>query len=213
MGMASPSFEDGDLADLSAFIRQRAEPGPRDRLLLAPGSPVRGQRVFAGKGCSRCHGADGDGGSLGPSLKRVDLHRSAEAIAANMWNHGLEMRESMRQVGVGWPVFEGPELADLIAYLYFLPFEDGPGSVERGARVFEDRSCADCHSATGGGDPASSTAPDLAAADWSPATFVSTLWNHAAVMREAILHEGRPWPELTGVDLRDLRAYLESLAD
>jgi len=39
------------------------------------------------------------------------------------------------------------------------------------------------------------------------------MWNHAPLMREAILCEGLPWPELTGRDLRDLRAYLRRVSD
>ena len=46
----------------------------------------------------------------------------------------------------------------------------------------------------------------------SDGEFVSALWNHAAVMREVILHEGRPWPELSGADLRNLKAYLDEQA-
>jgi mono/diheme cytochrome c family protein len=128
-----------------------------------------------------------------------------------MWNHALEMGDTMREVGVGWPVFEGSELADLIAFLYFLPFADGPGDVQRGADIFQERSCGDCHQQTSTDEGSQAQlAPDLAAVlgeRTSPA-FVAALWNHAGVMREAILQQGRPWPELSGADLRDLRAYL-----
>lgn len=201
-GMARPTFDEGELADLSAFIRQQAGPGVRERLLLAPGNPNTGSEVFSAKGCSSCHGADARGGSGGPNLTEVDLHRSAEAIAGIMWNHAWAMSDTMRARGIGWPEFEDSELADLVAFLYFLPFTDPPGDPELGSEVFQQRSCVECH--------AGSEAELAAGAAASVDDMVAAMWNHAPVMKKAILGEGRPWPELTGGDLRDLYAYLQS---
>ena len=82
-GVATPSFAAGDLADLSAFVRQTARGGTQERMLVAPGNPNQGRELFQSKGCPMCHGrnARGDGG---PDLTRSDLHRSAEAIAGSM---------------------------------------------------------------------------------------------------------------------------------
>ncbi|MDH3402690.1 MAG: c-type cytochrome [Acidobacteriota bacterium] len=211
LGMRAPSFAEGDLADLAAYVRQQAEGGAQERLLLAPGDPNRGHEVFAAKGCSKCHGRDARGGEDAPDLSQVDLHRSAEGIAATMWNHGLVMGDFMRERGVGWPIFEDSELADLIAYLFFLPFADLPGDPARGAEVFASRSCADCHAAgelAAGG--AAEKGPRLAGstAAASPAALMAAMWNHAPMMKTAILGEALPWPELAGADLRDLRAFL-----
>ena len=114
----------------------------------------------------------------------------------------------MQARGFGWPQFTTPELADLIAFLYFLPFADPPGDAARGAQVFATRSCAECH----GGGEAAHEGPDLAAAGiaGTHADFVAAMWNHAPLMKESILGEGRPWPELSGDDLRDILAYLAS---
>lgn len=204
-GMRAPGFAEGDLADLSAFLRQAAAAGPQERVLVAPGNPNRGGELFRSRGCPLCHGQDARGGQ-GPDLTRADLHRSAEAIAGTMWNHAPEMRDAMRARGLAWPRFTTAELADLVAYLYFLPFADPPGDAGRGRRVFASRSCSECH----GGGESPHEGPDLAGSGVtaSPADFVSALWNHAPLMKEAILGEGRPWPELTGDDLRDLLAYL-----
>jgi hypothetical protein len=38
------------------------------------------------------------------------------------------------------------------------------------------------------------------------------MWDHAPIMKEAILRKGLPWPELTGDELRDLHAYLKQRA-
>lgn len=209
-GMRPPSFNEGDLADLSAYIRQQASATPRSRTLLAPGNPNHGGEVFAAKGCSTCHGADARGGRSGPDLAAFELHESAEAIAGRMWNHALDMRVAMEARGVPWPHFEGPELADLVAFLYFLPFSDPPGDAERGSSLFRERSCADCHAGTA----TESGAPDLIGSDavQSPAALVAAMWSHAPVMRLEVLAEGRPWPQLDGSELRDLYAYLQRRA-
>ena len=213
LGIPPPSFGEGDLADLSAFVRQKAGPGPRKRSLLAPGNPNHGNELFVSKGCSRCHGADGRGGDGGPDLRPADLRRPAETIASTMWNHALGMRSTMQERGIGWPEFQDSELADLVAFLYFLPFSDSVGDPQRGASVFQERLCDDCHAAeNSSGVETGSSGPELSGttATVSAASMVSAMWNHAPVMKKAILGEGRPWPELTGQDLRDLRAFLSS---
>ena len=205
MRMSAPTFSEGDLADLSAFIRQKNREGLTERLLLAPGNPNRGRDLFGVKGCTLCHGADGRGGSGGPDLSGSGLLRFAEGIAGAMWNHAPVMSEAMRLQGVGWPNFSTADLADLVAYLYFLPFADPAGDPRRGAEVFANRSCIACHS---GAADATHPGPALLAAGTvtSAPTLVAAMWNHAPIMKEAILGEGRPWPELTGTDLQDLLA-------
>ena len=128
-----------------------------------------------------------------------------------MWNHAEAMSTAMRAQGLGWPRFTTPELADLIAFLYFLPFSDPPGDAARGAQVFTSRSCAECHS---GGEGAHE-GPDLAATSGAGthADFVAAMWNHAPLMKESILGQGKPWPELSGGDLRDIIAYLAAAAE
>lgn len=206
-GMAPPQFEAGDLADLSAFLRQRADRTPKAGVLLAPGNPNHGRVVFHAKGCSSCHGEYARGGE-GPDLTRSTLPRSAEALAGTMWNHALEMHGLMVKRGIGWPTFTTEELADLLAFVYYLPFSDPPGNPTRGAAVFEERSCSNCHAPEAKGEHAG---PDLigGTAGSSPETLVAAMWSHAPFMAEAILAEGRPWPELNGQQLRDLLAFLK----
>jgi cytochrome c2 len=203
--MAPPQFQEGDLADIAAHLRQPDQSRPQERLLLAPGDPNHGRRLFVDKGCANCH--DDERGTEAPDLIGADLHRSAEALAGNMWNHALEMNEAMQQSGIEWPSFTTSELADLIAYLYFLPFIDPVGDPARGKLVFVSRACADCH---GGRQQSSHPGPELTGEKvaGSPAAMVAAMWNHAPMMKEVILEEGRPWPRLTGTDLRDLLAYL-----
>jgi mono/diheme cytochrome c family protein len=205
MNMRPPSFEDGDFADISAYVRQRTAPGPRERMLSAPGNPNRGAELFVSKGCSICHGKDGRGGPSGPNLGERDLHRSAEGIAGAMWNHALTMNETMRALGIGWPEFQNSEMADLVSFLFFLPFDDPVGDSERGAEVFRLHACVECHGETGsGGESPSLDGSDVVSA---PSSLVAAMWNHAPTMKTAILGEGRRWPQLTGQDLRDLLAF------
>ena len=214
MNVPPPLFEDGDLADLSAYIRQRAGPQPRQPLLSTPGNPNQGGQLFSAKGCSSCHGSDARGGRGGPDLAEFELRRPAEAIASTMWNHGLAMSDAMAERGLGWPQFDDSELADLAAFLYFLSFADAAGDANRGADLFVSRSCSACHGLTEG-EAADLTGPALggAAATSSPANLVSTMWNHAPLMKDSILGNDLPWPELSGADLRDLQAYLAQAGD
>jgi mono/diheme cytochrome c family protein len=207
-GMRRPTFAEGDLADLSAFLRQAMAAGPQERVLVAPGNPNRGRDLFAEKGCAGCHGTGGSGGAGGPDLTEAELHRSAEAIAGMMWNHAPKMREAIRARGLVWPTLSTEELADLVAFLYFLPFADERGDAGRGAEVFSARGCGECH---GSVEPSAHAGPELVGtqAAASPAAFVAAIWNHAPVMKEAILGEGRPWPALSGDDMRDLLAFIQ----
>lgn len=211
LGLSPPTFGETDLTNLSAYIRQQAGPGLQDRLLLTPGNPNKGRRIFASKGCSTCHGASARGGGGGPDLSRFPLRRSAEAIAGTMWNHSFAMNDAMRARGIDWPRFENSELADLVAFLYFLRFFDRPGDASRGEEIFANRSCDVCHSPGGLQENQTPVVrPDLVGSTVasSPATLVAAMWNHAPVMRRAILQKGKHWPELSGEDLRDLRSYL-----
>jgi hypothetical protein len=62
------------------------------------------------------------------------------------------------------------------------------------------------------GEQGTNPGPALAntEASTSSAALVAAMWNHAPIMKDAILGEGRPWPELTGEELRDLYAFLAS---
>ena len=54
-----------------------------------------------------------------------------------MWNKGPAVLGKMSQTPIGIPKFTPKEMADLIAYLYFLHFIDEPGNpVNREKNVF-----------------------------------------------------------------------------
>lgn len=208
-GIARPAFTGQDISDLSAYIRSISEWTVQEKIYVSPGDPNDGKQVFAAKGCARCHAVRGDGGDIGPALDDVDLSRSVNDIAAMMWNHAEEMLAAMGQERIEWPTFEGKEMADLIAYLYFMNFVDSPGDPVRGERLFGDRQCSSCHSIRGKGGE---VGPDLSesAALASSVTILRSMFNHAAKMSETVLSEGKTWPLLTGSDMRDIFSYLRS---
>ena len=88
------------LAQLTVF-----EPAAPPAATLAGGDVYRGQVVFEQK-CASCHGAGGEGGSIGPPL--VDAGLGADEIAATI--------EQGR--GVMPPALvSGEEQADAVAYV------------------------------------------------------------------------------------------------
>ncbi|MFQ5512385.1 MAG: c-type cytochrome [Candidatus Krumholzibacteriia bacterium] len=208
MGIARPSFTGQEISDISAYIRAVSDWTMREKIYLSPGNPNDGKVVFARKRCDGCHSVHGVGGGAGPAMDDVDLSMSATDIAAIMWNHGAEMLSTMQEERIAWPTFSGKEMADLIAYLYFIKFIDPKGDAAHGRQLFGDRQCVSCHAIKGiGGE----VGPDLTkrlSMRRSGIAVLTTMINHAAKMSEKVLSQGKKWPVLTGQEMRDIFAYL-----
>jgi cytochrome c551/c552 len=211
MGLERPRFEKGEIVDLSAYIRAASRGTERDKVYMSPGNPQNGKIVFKEKGCLACHRVAKEGKDIGPALSELELGYSITEIAGLMWNHGSAMGEIMKQQNLNWPKFEGKEMADLIAYLYFLKFEDKPGDPEAGKKVFNKKRCTNCHGDDG---RSGGIAPDLSmsTALSSSINMAQIMWNHAPVMEEKILEKVLNWPEFSGKEMTDLYAYLSSLS-
>ena len=81
---------------------------------------------------------------------------------------------------------------------------------KRGAALFRDQFCTNCHSVRGEGAHA---APDLGRRldrNYTPAGITSLMWNHAPTMWSAIAAKGLPMPQLTESQAADLFAYFYS---
>lgn len=206
-----PNLGDGDLAHILAHIQNVSTEPSTEQTYMVPGSPAHGEKVFASKGCVRCHAVRGTGGHIGPDLGRMKLHRSVTEIAGLMWNHEPAMWVKMQALGIPLPEFSDHEISDLIAYLFFLQYFDPPGDVAKGQQLFMDKSCVLCHYAPRGAEKR--LAPDLSAsaALSSPVALSSAMWNHAPVMEAQIRERGLPWPRFQGDEVRDLVEYLRSL--
>ena len=82
------------------------------------GNPAAGARVFASKGCATCHNDASPNNATGaPKLTGTSRTFSAATIVSVLWYHGPQMLDQMKTRGIAWPRFDGPQMANLIAYL------------------------------------------------------------------------------------------------
>lgn len=206
LGISPPSLEGREVVDLLAYIRASSETRVKERVYMAPGNPRRGEGLFSAKGCVTCHGAAGRGG-VGPALGARKLRGSVTQIAAVMWQHGPAMWKKMEEMKIAYPRLEGSQMADLIAYLYFLGFFDEPGDPGNGKGLFSAKSCVQCHSIQGQGGK---IGPDLgqSKAFVSSMDALQALWNHVPMMEEATRKKGIAWPQLQGQEMADIIEYI-----
>ena len=85
-----------------------------DQFFEDQGSPAAGERVFASKRCAVCHN---DPSSGAPKLAGSGRSYSAATMVSALWHHGPQMLDQMKTKGIAWPRFDGPQMANLIAYL------------------------------------------------------------------------------------------------
>lgn len=193
-----PSFQDNQMMNLLAFVRQKAKGTEREVPFLLLGSPEQGRILFQQKGCSRCHGS-------GPKSIALDLrrnsgkyHTSMTRIGAILWNSASLMWKKGEV-----PKFSGQEMADIISYLYFLNYSEIAGDSKKGEKGFAEKKCADCHSPKG---PAIDFSQLKGKYD---ATEMATeMLNHAPVMQKTVEEKKIPWPRFNPGELRDLFQYI-----
>jgi cytochrome c2 len=209
-GVPIPSFVGREMADIQAYIRQASALGARDVMFLQPPNPGNGRQVFATKGCTRCHGPGGRGTAFGPDLRTATVRLRLSEIAGVLWNHSFQMSRAMRAQGFTFPQFHGTEMADVIAYLYYLRFNETGGNARQGARVFERNGCANCHAR----DARPSIGPDLSRSQAirTPLGLATAMWNHAPAMFDRAQLERVEWPRFELDEMRDLAEYLKSLS-
>lgn len=209
MNVERPQLEPGDVSDLVAFIRgEAAAAGPMELAYAQSGSPQAGKAIFRDKGCSSCHAVGGSGG-LGPDLGKHRAQVNASAIAGALWNHGPQMWTKMKERGVSFPRMNEREMADLLAYLYFIQVMGDGGDARKGAELVAQKSCTHCH-AFGGDGPA--IGPDLTKSDAvrSPLLWISEMWNHAPRMQQRMREAQLPWPRFEDDEMRDLVEYVRT---
>lgn len=202
-----PNFGGGEMGDLLAYLQAGNGGAGARRVYFEPGSPRRGRDLFTGKRCDACHAVAGKGGRGGPDLgtRGRELVGSISAVAGVMWNHSRGMTTEFARRGIGHAKFSGQEMADVIAYLYFVNYANVLGRPDRGAQLFAER-CAGCHT-TGAGR---TLGPDLAQATAldDPIAIVAAMWNHAPRMEEQARKLGLVWPRFQKGDTADLAAFL-----
>lgn len=210
MGLQWPQFQRGEIVDLSAYIREASRAAQQEKIYMSPGNPQKGEALFKTKGCANCHAATSAGRQVAPDLSELKLDLSVTEIAGLMWNHGSEMLDLMSEMKITWPSFTSREMADLIAYIYFLRFAGKPGDATAGEKVFANKGCANCHTTK---EPGTSLGPNLAKSRniTSPFAMAQILWNHAPLMEELITARRMDWPQLSGEEMANLYMFLRAL--
>jgi cytochrome c2 len=206
-GVPFPRLTGTEMADLLAYLQAGNVSGTRERVYFEPGSPRRGKDLFAAKRCVGCHSIAGVGGKGGPDLgaRPQELVGSVSSIAALMWNHSQAMTAEFARRGLPRVTFSGGEMADIIAYLYFVNYANVRATPEHGGVIFVDK-CSPCHTLGGGRQvgPDLQTAPGLD----DPIAIMSAMWNHASTMEQELRKHGFPWPRFEPGDAADLTAFL-----
>ena len=209
-GIERPMMNAREAGDLIAFLFTLDYFDP-------PGDVNKGKQLFLEKKCVVCHQLGTYGGVVGPSLDHLSHFGSPILVAAAMWNHGPAMDQSMTEMGVSRPTFEGSELTDLISYLESVspePLEGPlyvlPGNAEEGRVIFTEKACIECHSIRGVGGRGG---PDLAerGLHHGMTEFAAGMWNKAPAMAAAMEKRGVSIPQLGGGEMADLVAYLYSV--
>lgn len=209
MKVERPRLAGADVANIVAFVRGKdGGASPLAQSEMQAGSPRVGKVLFQDKGCTKCHAIDGVGGAAGPDLGQRRASSVAEMTAA-LWNHGPKMWTKMQQEGVRFPRLSEREMSDLLAYLHFATYVGRRGDAAKGAGLFRDKACAQCHRV---GDGEAKAGSDLAAskAVASPLAWTAEMWNHAAAMEKKQTAVQGAWPRFEDDQMRDLVEFLRS---
>jgi cytochrome c553 len=144
-------------------------------------------------------------------LSRTPLRKSISEICGILWNHSFAMQARMAAGGVEFPRLEENELADLLAYIYFLHFSRDQGDAARGEKVFNGKGCTNCH----GSGTSKKQGPDLAASkqDYDMLRLATSMWNHAPIMYQNMESEVMKWIKLDLDDMQDLAKFLRRTGD
>jgi cytochrome c len=211
LGMKWPLFEGTEMMDLLEYLKLNAR-GAKETAFITPGNPREGKQVFAAKGCIKCHAVRGEGGKQAEDLgKRAKtLYKSLTQIASIMWNKGPSVLGKMSQTQTGIPKFTPKEMADLIAYLYFLHFIDEPGNPANGKKIFSEFGCSKCHGLDG--KPGEWMTLDLSKYQKAvnPMEMVAGIWNHSTEIEKAMREKGISWPRFKKGELADLLEFIRT---
>lgn len=201
--MVGQTFGAREMSHLLAFIKGDAQNKEGETIYIQPGNPREGQEVFRRKKCLVCH--------VAPrlDLQRSPLNKSLTEIVGMMWSHSFQMWEKMKEKGLQIPHFKEAEMADLMAYLYFIPYYGLKGSPDRGEKIFSEKGCISCHSKKA---VAEQKGIDLAeVSHFSLFELISVMWNHVPQMEKMVTEMNLVWPRFEKGEMKDLISYIQSL--
>jgi cytochrome c2 len=206
-GIAWPTFNGTEMADLLAYVRGIAR-GVRREATLLPAHPEKGQQLFASKGCGQCHAIGGRGGGVGPDLgPQHPIPSTMTGLAGLMWNHAPRMVEKIKSQGLVQPKFEEQEMADLVAFFQQVRYLQPQGDADRGKAVFQTKGCATCHGADARGGRAG---PDLLSSQrpYCASKVFYVMWSHGPQMYRKMKDAGIAWPAFKEEEMVDLISFL-----
>lgn len=209
-GLKGIVFRKDDVADILAYIRAAGVITKEyDRVYVSPGNPNSGQALFVEKKCVQCHTTAKLKEGTKIPLRALYLRGSLSQITGTIWNHADKMAEANFPL----PELTEEEMADLMAYVYFLQRVDETGDPLRGKRLFQEKEkgCQKCHPLSGvGGDK--EIAPDLATEKNldTPIDIIRAMWNHGAEMEAKMQEKGVTWPKMAEGEIMDLMAFIRS---
>jgi mono/diheme cytochrome c family protein len=211
LGIKWPAFKGTDLMDLLAYVKTNAK-GPKETAYVVPGNPKDGKKIFTEKGCIRCHAIRGAGGKEAEDLDKMakTFYTSLTQIASIMWDKGPVVFERMAQTRIGIPKFAPKEMADLIAYLYFLHFSGEPGNPAAGRMDFQSLGCSNCHSVNGIKGKFMQIDLSKYQKPANPMDIVAAIWDHSSEIEKAMKEKGISWPKFKKGELVDLIEFFTS---
>jgi cytochrome c2 len=204
IGASIPTFSGNEMSDIFAALAEKAKDKDK-KVYLGVGHAENGEKLFAGKGCIKCHSIFGKGGRQAPDLGKTVAQSNVTKLTTQIWNHVGRMTQKYHQEKMKWPYFAETEMSDLIVYLYSLNYLDKPGDAASGAEIFSQKRCVECHFKTG--EDKRKLLEAMKAINTTQ--FAAELWNHTSAMEAAMVTQGVPWPEMTGAQLRDVLAFLQ----
>ncbi len=202
--MVVQSFAPQEMSHLLAFIKGNALNETGETIYMNPGSPKKGREVFGQKKCTACHGNNA------LNLRKSSLRRSLTEILSMMWNHSYQMWEIMKEAGLQVPHFNNEEMADLMTYLYFIPYYGEEGDYTRGEKIFVEKGCFSCH-----GKEAVEQKKGIDLAEVSTLSvfeLISAMWNHVPQMEKMVTEMNLVWPRFEKDEMKDLIRYIQSLS-
>ena len=108
--LAAPTLQGDEITDVLRFLASL-------RYVEPTGSPFLGERVFAERGCARCHGPAAEGTRYAPKLRAGPEAFTLVSFATALWRHGPAMNMRAEKMGVPWPSLEPEDVGQLISFL------------------------------------------------------------------------------------------------
>jgi mono/diheme cytochrome c family protein len=206
--LAKPHLTGEELTGISAYLYFL-------KFFDEPGNPTRGRYVFKEKGCNACHPLSGKGKEGEPGLDQFPQNISPIFLSQAIWNHGPVMIARMVKLGIKWPVFEGTELIDLLAFIKLNAKGEKetafitPGNPREGKQIFAEKGCIKCHSIRGAGGKGGGDLGRKAKDFYKSLTqIVSIIWNKGPTVLAKMAQTQSGIPKFTPKEMADLISYL-----